>query len=191
MKKEITCSENGSIRLMDKIIVTDPCYKEKIWCNEVVDNVLPGNYKIYIRRAKSEKYMYDGISRLIVIHEDYVNHFMKNNKNLALEKSAKALSKTNLTMEMNPTEIGVDSGTCGFLNHDYYFDIVKTDKEYDEKLFDALYNMGDLLTIEECGVMSTNWFGDGGYELWLFSTEINDKKTVVAMVINYKLEKMK
>ena len=191
MKKEITCSENGSIRLMDKIIVTDPCYKEKIWCNEVVDNVLPGNYKIYMRRAKSEKYMYDGISRLIVIHEDYVNHFMKKNKNLALDKSAKALSKTDLTMEMSPTEIGVDSGTCGFLNHDYYFNIVKSDKEYDEKLFDALYNMGDLLTIEECGVMSTNWFGDGGYELWLFSTEINGKKTVVAMVINYKLEKMK
>ena len=45
MKKEITCSENGSIRLMDKIIVTDPCYKEKIWCNEVVDNVLPATTK--------------------------------------------------------------------------------------------------------------------------------------------------
>ena len=95
----------GSIQLSDRIIVSDPCYDYSTWCQSVLDNVLAGNYKCFVKSVKTE--WDDRIGELIIYNENYSDY----------------------PMELISCDIGVDSGQAGFFDYEYFKGIKDQDEE--------------------------------------------------------------
>lgn len=95
----IEIKNKGFITLNDKAMVSDPCYGMGTWCQGVVGDVLKGNYKCTVE-VSDEGEWGKRISAIQVVHEDYVDKFLEYYK----EKF----------------EVGVDSGTAGIFDYEYY-----------------------------------------------------------------------
>ena len=137
------------IKLGNKVIVSDPCYKLDTWCSKVVD-IKPGNYKTNVYYDNLSSWG-NRVSCLEIIHENYDIGEWSN-------------------WELITEDIGVDSGQCGFYDYEKYKDSVGIG-EYDEK--DTFYGRACFLTdqdeqygIFEQGIVSRSGIGDGVYDLF-------------------------
>lgn len=171
-----------TIRLTKDVMVSDPCYKAPLWCQLELNNVKPGNYKVYMSKRTEtveingeQSYTDTRCALLTVIHEDFVNQ---------------KLSWTELG------SIGVDSGQAGIFSKESYrnddwiketprfklSDMDEGDKWYahmcDKTLSDGLWGVYD------CGVVSSSGYGDGGYTV--LGALVNDE--IVAICIDYGFE---
>ena len=193
MVEKIKIYHPKPIKLKDKVIVTDPCYDLNTWCNIKVKDVLPGTYHIFVRRAKSKADYYDGISRLLLIHQDYLSYFKNNDINLIGDIDSTALFKNvQLVHRYHNTAIGVDSGLAGFFNYDYFAKIRHSSNEkqshWYNKVCDKIGNR-HYTKIDTEGFISTNWFGDGGYNLFTFVDKADtENEIVVGFLLDYRLE---
>ena len=90
-----------TIKLGNEVVVSDPCYDLPTWCQAVVKNVLPGNYRTLVVKNDEGDW---GIrcSRLIAIHEDYAHQDEK------------------FRWSRYPASIGVDSGQAGIFSIETY-----------------------------------------------------------------------
>ena len=86
-----------TIRLGEKVMVSDPCYGLNTWCQGVLENILPGNYECKVE-YKDEGDWGIRVSAIEVTHEDYAYE----------------------TFESQDFEVGVDSGQAGIFDYDYY-----------------------------------------------------------------------
>lgn len=94
-----TVENRGFIKLGDKVMVSDPCYGLNTWCQGVLENVLPGEYECKVGFSDEGDWG-NRVADIEVVHEDYIDKFL----------------------EMRPEEfeVGVDSGTAGIFDYDYY-----------------------------------------------------------------------
>ena len=86
-----------TIKLGEKVMVSDPCYGLNTWCQGVLTNVLPGIYKCEVE-YKDEGDWGIRVSAIEVTHEDYASEIF----------------------EPQDFEVGVDSGQAGIFDYDYY-----------------------------------------------------------------------
>ena len=193
MSKIIKTYHPKPIKLSDKVIVTDPCYDLNTWCNIKVKNVLPGLYHIFVRKVKSKTDGYDGVSRLLLIHQDYLSYFKNDNNDLINNIDSTALlKKVKLVYRYHNTPVGVDSGLAGFFNYDYFAKMRHSSNEkqtrWYNKVCDKIGNR-HYTKINTEGFISTNWFGDGGYNLFTFVNKADtENEIVVGFLLDYRLE---
>jgi len=169
-----------SIKLGDEVIVSDPCYELPTWCQAVVKDVLPGNYRVDVVKSDQGGW---GVrcSHLIAIHSNYFN---KNEK---------------FKWEHYPAEIGVDSGQAGIFSKTSYrkdevfdgqtpnFDYVPWKEDGGEiwyaHMCDRTLGKDQWGTYSE-GVVSSSGIGDGGY--YLLVAKKNNK--IIGLIINFLLD---
>ena len=172
-----------TIKLGNEVVVSDPCYDLPTWCQAVVKNVLPGNYRTLVVKNDEGDW---GIrcSRLIAIHEDYAHQDEK------------------FRWSRYPASIGVDSGQAGIFSIETYrkdelaeqmgqgdgegfgsgWATEEGDKWY-ERICTRTLGKEQWGTYSE-GVVSSSGIGDGSYEL-LVATK---KNKVVGFTINFFLD---
>lgn len=175
-----------TIRLGNKVMVSDPCYGLGTWCQGILENVLPGNYNCEVEYSDEGDWG-ERVSAIEVVHENY-------------DRSTE--------FEPENFEVGVDSGQAGIFDYDYYTkyhsdstvrDHVDDDwydrvcnltcinvknpnyEEFDwdadncferyqkysgsEKCFKYIQKL-TANSIDERGFVSSSGFGDGGYICW-------------------------
>jgi hypothetical protein len=86
-----------TIKLGEKVMVSDPCYGLNTWCQGVLENVLPGNYECEVE-YKDEGVWGIRVAAIEVVHED----------------------DGVCVFEAQDFEVGVDSGQAGIFDYDYY-----------------------------------------------------------------------
>ena len=162
----------NKITLGNKVVVSDPCYKLDTWCAGVLENVLPGEYNcdIYIEDAGSWG---NRVSHLYAIHKDYKVRLCE-------------------ITEEQEFEVGVDSGTAGVFDYDYYTKYHTTentdDNWYEHHICNAFYPGSDSSTwnkyvlTHDKGFVSQSGFGDGSYTCFV---KRNDESQIIAIMIEY------
>ena len=193
------------IKLGSKVMVSDPCYGLGTWCQGVLENVLPGNYKCDVEYSDDGDWG-ERVSAIEVVHENYDRP---------------------VEFEPESFEVGVDSGQAGIFDYDYYVkyhddcDIrphvddnwydricdltcvnVKNPnyEEFDWDEDDAYNRYREYTKTEKCwpyiqkltaspidglGFVSSSGFGDGGYTCW---TARNDDGYIIAIRIEFITE---
>lgn len=199
-----------TITFGNKVMVSDPCYGLNTWCQGVLENVLPGDYRCNIEYS-DEKDWGMRVSAIEVVHQDY-------------ERPDAFQPET--------FEVGVDSGQAGIFDYDYYtkyhtdgtdmdnldddwYDRVCTltleklkNPDYeafnwdipDELPEDTLkrykkYEYSDKYwpyiekltgnTIDDLGLVSSSGYGDGGYTCW---TSKNKDGNIIAIRVEFITE---
>lgn len=130
----------GSIDLGREVMVSDPCYDLDTWCAGSLDNVLPGKYNCFYQEINTGR-----TCRILVLHESYD------------KSTADKMSFTN----KEDFVVGVDSGTCGIYNLQYFADHCKEEAWYDgiiEQKLPGIYE-------DSCFITDTG-YGDGGYSCY-------------------------
>lgn len=128
-----------TLKLKDKVQISDPCYDLSTWCSGTLENVLPGTYHCFLQREQIEK----RISAIEIRHEQY------------LDVSPRFFSDI---------DVGVDSGQCGIYDLDYFKDVNGDEEWYKtvcDSTFDGNYFTADVLD-EKCFVCAKG-YGDGSY----------------------------
>ena len=121
--EKYTVVNKGIITLNDKVMVSDPCYGLNTWCQGVVENVLPGEYECKVGFSDEDIFGMR-VADIEVVHKGYVSQF--------LDYRAEAF------------EVGVDSGTAGIFDYEYYKKY-HTDRNETEHVDDDWYDRtGDL-----------------------------------------------
>lgn len=134
------------------VVCSDPCYASGTWCADR-QNALNGVYNVYI--VKYDDDIWGSRNSLLeIIHTNF-------------DKKDKSM---HLLWEDGGVSVGVDSGTFGFFDREYYDKYHKGDNENVDS-DDAWYDKyicgydGNERLIENLGVWSQSGFGDGSY--WL------------------------
>lgn len=118
----ITVENKGTITLGAKVMVSDPCYGLNTWCQGILENVLPGEYECVVGFVDEGKWG-TRVAGIEVIHKDY----------------------TEKLNGFNPEEfeVGVDSGTAGIFDYEYYAKYHSDCKEkyhVDNRWYDAIFD---------------------------------------------------
>lgn len=140
-----------TIRLGNKVMVSDPCYGLGTWCQGVLKDVLPGNYNCKVEY--SDEGMWGiRVAAIEVRHQDYDNF---------------------IPMDMENFDVGVDSGQAGIFDYDYYAKYHDScdvrphvDDDWYDRVGDITLSRDSAGTIDGFGFVSSSGFGDGGYGCW-------------------------
>lgn len=169
-----------TIKLSEKVRVSDPCYDNDVWCKTSLSNVYPGEYNVEVDKSDLGSWG-NRISRLTVIHKGYI-----------MECADES------TWEEH-SNIGVDSGQAGIFCESSYrndelaegittptsdFVLPHNDNEGDrwyEKMC-KLTLSGESWGVYDTGVVTSSGIGDGSYPL---DVVYNDDKQIVGMRITY------
>jgi len=162
-----------TIKLSNRVIVSDPCYDLDVSCKYITDKMCPGEYDVSVEYSSDTSWG-KRVATLTVEHKDYKSSY--------------------LPWEETSNDIGVDSGQCGIFNLEEYRNDEKS-KEYNLPLAfgpDWSDNDGDdwyqrmctlTLSINDCGVSNNSWgtvetgvvsssgYGDGVYKLFSKKTD--------------------
>ena len=178
----------ATIKLGNKVMVSDPCYGLGTWCQGILENVLPGNYNCEVEYSDEGDWG-ERVSAIEVVHDNY-------DRPVPVE------------FESEDFEVGVDSGQAGIFDYDYYTkyhtdstvrDHVDDDwydrvcdstcinvknpnyEEFDWAADDCYNRYQEYTKTEKCwpyiqkltansiddrGFVSSSGFGDGGYTCW-------------------------
>lgn len=152
----------GKIKLNDTVMVSDPCYKVGVWCQGEINNVLEGEYNVFISEDDGR------IKELIVSHDNYL-----------------VIDFEDINIEQ-PFEVGVDSGNAGIFDYKYYYDTHEEDDILDEwydDMFARLFDNEDSknwLFFRNHGVITSSGYGDGIYHCY---TAEHDNKVMAIKII--------
>ena len=95
----------GRFSLGNKVMVSDPCYGTDAWCKGVLENVRKGFWDAYIKITDKGNWG-NRVAELVVINLDYNDEYA-------------GLTSKDID-EHQSFEVGVDSGTAGIFDYDYY-----------------------------------------------------------------------
>ena len=158
----------GSIRLGNSVMVSDPSYGVATWLNKEIDGVLSGDYNVYVT-ISNEGAWGERVKSLTVCHSEY-----KPNKTLR-------------GMEKACYHIGVDSGTCGIYDIDYFKshhnEQTANDDWYIRTVMNGFYEKREQSYITDgIGVHSCTGFGDG---LYIAYVKRNKDGQIIQITIKY------
>ena len=159
-----------TIKLGNKVMVSDPCYGLGTWCQGVLDGVLPGNYN-YDVEYSDEGFWGVRVGAIEVRHQDYNDA---------------------VPVDLEKFEIGVDSGQAGIFDYEYYakyHDDCEVCPHVDDDWYDRV---GDITlsrlsagSIDGYGFVSSSGFGDGIYNCW---TAREENGYIVAIRVEFITE---
>lgn len=159
----------GNITLNSKVVLSDPCFDIDMWCAAVLDSVKSGVYNCYVLQ-KDIPHWGQRICELCVVHStadvsfDQINTFSGS--------------------------IGVDGGTAGIYDFDYYQQAHKdeyNDEWHRTHVTKALFGgdtYKDYYISENLGVLSTSGKGDGSYDYFIHLNEYNQIDAIKIVFIN-------
>lgn len=173
----------GEIELKDSVYVSDPCYKIETWCQALVENLKPGKYIGYMKKADFGPGGFGGIrvTDIWITHTDYPHLY-----------PIKILD--------SKIDIGVDSGKAGIYDKEYYekHHIPELDEDWYDKQFELIYyydmngnnvfsetskvERRDGIELDGKCIISFSGFGDGGYELY---ARKNKAGKIIGLRINF------
>lgn len=174
---------NKTIKLGNKVVVSDPCYSLGTWCQKVLENVKPGEYNVYVKKISSWG---ERNALLAVVHKDYSN------------------KRIHLNWELwESVNLCVDSGQLGIFD----FDTFRNDslfntpsKIFSDRDFHLPETSGNNWYGHMCdrtidnerfgtydnGVVSSSGFGDGSYPLYTAEiTSTDDKQEIVGIFVEF------
>ena len=161
---------SAMIKLGNKVMVSDPCYGIGTWCQGVLENVLPGNYKCNVEYSDEGDWGIR-VASIEVVHDDYDEV---------------------LCMDMENFEVGVDSGQAGIFDYDYYAEYHDScdvrphvDDDWYDRVCDITLSKASAGNVDGLGFVSSSGFGDGGYACW---TERNRDGYIVAIRVEFITE---
>lgn len=142
---------NKEIILGEEVYLSDPCYDTKTWCQALLTNVKEGKWLIDYEYNEFE----DGMKQQIILslaHEDYGMAIFNDYYDEVHESCV----------------LGVDSGTLGVFDKEYYEKYHgenKIDDEwYDKTICDFLHSLRRGANIVDGkGVWCNTTYGDGKY----------------------------
>jgi hypothetical protein len=140
----------GVVNLGGMAMISDPCYGMQTWCNSLVLDVLKGKYNAFVRIGKYAEWG-ERVTELTLCHE-----------------SRKPFTEIE-RLEHFSSRIGVDSGTCGIFDKDYYEEHhSKTSNDIDEDWYEKFVcdEMKDYITTDGKGAISSSGCGDGRYPVF-------------------------
>lgn len=146
---EIERIEGKTIKLGDKVRVTDPCYDMDVWCTGTLTDVLPGNYKTSIVVDVDNQ----DVCELEVWHEK--------------KDSDKVL------FEETYDDIGVDAGMAGVIDYATYEKIWSEGKHEEfyknvsRQILNGVENRKQVIATVENGAFSSSGYGDGSYRCFV------------------------
>ena len=192
----------GEIKLKDSVYVSDPCYSLGTWCQALVDNLKPGKYIGYMKKADFGPGGFGGIrvTDIWITHTDYPHLY-----------PVKILDET--------IDIGVDSGQAGIYDREYYekHHTPELNERWYDKQFNLIYEY-DIkgkkfrepcpvinkktnklewvypdpkkpkqerrlgIVMDRKGVVSLSGFGDGSYDLY---ARKNKEGQIIGLRINF------
>ena len=182
----------GTIELDTEVYVSDPCYRVCTWCQALVKGLKPGKYYGFMNKQNMKNMGWLGgirVTDLWIVHEDNVDTFPK-----TLVKGV---------------EIGVDSGSAGIYDKEYYekfhtledgkyIDDYPESSEWYDKQFDLRYyydmngneilsetdnrERRDAIALDNKCVISFSGYGDGGYNLY---SAKNTKGEIIGLRIKF------
>lgn len=140
----------GTIQVHEsgKLVVSDPCYTLGTWCQAVLENVKPGMYSCEVEHEENSS----RVKSVRIAHMDHKN-----------------ISPGNF----EPYDIGVDSGTAGFLPFEDFKGRGPDDESEDwyMRVTDPAINEPMSCGITENCFVSSSGYGDGGYRLFSGKSE--------------------
>jgi hypothetical protein len=152
-----------------KIMASDPCYSIDVWCQGDVP-ARNGKYYVYITRKTEKGFEHWGERNweMEIVHEDFAH-----------------LRYDGSDWEMVDGTFGVDSGTFGFFDYDYYakYHTEKTQRNwYDRNVcnIDGNWNAD----IDGKGVWCESGYGDGLYGVYA----VYEGDEVVALKVTFIYE---
>lgn len=146
---------NDFITLGESVLVTDPGYAEKNWCNESVERVLPGRYRVSVKLNNEGR-----VKELRVTHEDY-------------------LQPKSHSRHEHISNCAVDSGTLGVFDEIYFMKDAPLPGWYDDHVL-SWCGQSKHHVSDGKGVVSESGYGDGYYPLY---TAVNGNNKVVSFKI--------
>ena len=187
----------GEIELKDSVYVSDPCYDPGTWCQALVDNLKPGKYIGYMKKADFGPGGLGGIrvTDIWITYTDYLHLY-----------PVKILDET--------INIGVDSGQAGIYDKEYYekyhipeldehwydeeFNLIfdydiegneyikpyyeMNEKTFEIKLISSEQERRDGIALDKKGIVSFSGFGDGSYNLY---ARKNKEGQIIGLRINF------
>lgn len=189
----------GEIELKDSVYVSDPCYDTETWCQALIENLKPGKYIGYMKKADFGPGGFGGIrvTDIWITHMDYPHLY-----------PVKILDET--------IDIGVDSGQAGIYDKEYYekYHVPKLDEHWYDEQFELIYyydiNGNDFIepypvmnketnklewvypdpkqekrlgiVMDGKGIVSLSGFGDGSYDLY---ARKNKEGQIIGLRINF------
>ena len=145
----------GTIELPDgRVYISDPAYCPGTWCQGFLNNLKPGKYHGFINTAEVLGWG-NRVTDIWIAHEDNVKSYPKK--------------------VMTGVDIGVDSGSAGIFDADYYekyHPAYGVDSEWYDRQFDLRYDPADPdkehpgITLDDRCVISFSGVGDGSYTLY-------------------------
>lgn len=164
--KELKVLHYGTVELGDKVKISDPCYGTVVWCSDECEDIEAGIWDCYIAMTEeSSRPAY-----LVMCKDGY---------------------QFDIPKRIEVAGIGVDSGTCGIYDLDYY-EKYHSERDVDEGWYQRnvmSWCMKDRAFIceEGNGFVSESGYGDGSY---YFLTERNKEGKVVRMALDYDICKV-
>ena len=156
----------GTIKLGDKVMVSDPCYGLNTWCQGVLENVLPGIYDCYVEYSDEGVWGVRSAS-IEVIHQDCENP----------------------QFEAEDFEVGVDSGQAGIFDYDHYaryhsdrLESEHVDDDWYEKVCGITLSKEQAGIVDGVGFVSSSGYGDGGY---VCRTAKDENGRIVAIRVDF------
>lgn len=144
----------GKIQLKEKVMISDPTYEVGVWCQGVLENVLPGIYHCYLELSDEGEWG-TRCSRLFIIEEDY-----------ELEESDYRFDAR------EQFEVGVDSAQAGIFDFKYYENnhcpkcSEKDECDWEDEIFEITTGSNKGGVIDEKGAVARSGFGDGSYDCY-------------------------
>ena len=142
--------EGKTIKLGDKVRVTDPCYDMDVWCTGTLTDVLPGNYKTSLVVDVDNQ----DVCGLEVWHEK-----MKDSDKVLFEETY--------------DDIGVDAGMAGVIDYKEYEKIWSEGKHEEfyknvsRQILNGVENRKQVIATVENGAFSSSGYGDGSYRCFV------------------------
>lgn len=167
----------GRFSLGNKVMVSDPCYGTNTWCQGVLENVRKGFWDAYIKMCDKGPWG-NRVAELVAINLDYNDEY-------------DGLTSEDIN-ELQEFEVGVDSGTAGIFDYEYYckhHDTKHADEDWYEKQIHHQFFPGvdssdwqNSVFTEFNGVASSSGYGDGGYDCYVAH---NEEGEIVGIKIVY------
>ena len=146
----------GMINLGNKVMISDPCYSIDTWCQGKIGNIVPGTYNCYVLQGIVKGWEDWGVRE----------------KELYLIHTCSSIKPEDIVEPTN-FEVGVDSGTAGIFDYDYYEKYHNKEKDKDKEVFEVWYDKyvcdvdENYKITSDLGVWSRSGLGDGGYKCFI------------------------
>lgn len=172
----INIHEIGTIQLPKNVIISDPCYKADNGSNESIYDMNQGTYHVILRKSDEGEWG-NRISRLMVVHEDYLDRIDWKDESPYSVYGVYPLDTKHRI-------VGVDSGCMGIYDRDYFVkNMNDTDWYYRTcGLTDIDKGRGGIQ--DNCCAVSEAGYGDGGYDACI----VYDKNKSVAIIVDFSVE---